>query len=112
MTATRGPSVALMTRAPVAGETKSRLAASIGAEAAATLDRAFLLDAAGVVRGGDWHASLFAEPADATVALAEMTGIDDARRQPDGALGARMLAAVAALGNDGYGPIVGTDSRR
>ncbi len=111
MSTVRGSAVALMTRAPVVGETKSRLAASIGTEAAAMAARAFLLDAADAVRGGDWHASLFGEPADATAALAELTGINDARPQDDGALGARMLAAVAALGSDGHGPVVvvGTD---
>ncbi len=107
---TRGPAIALMTRAPRPGETKSRLAAALGAEAAADLARAFLLDAADVVRDGDWHASLFVEPAEAAAELAALTGIEDVRPQTGDHLGARMLATVEATAADGYGPLIVTGS--
>ena len=108
---TRGPAVALMTRAPRPGETKSRLAAVLGEQAAADLARAFLLDAADTVRGGDWHASLFVEPAEAVDELAALTGIEDVRPQAGSDLGARMFGALEALAADGYGPLIitGTD---
>ena len=108
---TRGPAIALMTRAPRPGETKSRLAAVLGEQAAADLARAFLLDAADTVRGGDWHASLFVEPAEAVDELAALTGIEDVRPQAGSDLGARMFGALEALAADGYGPLIitGTD---
>lgn len=103
---TRGPAVALMSRAPRAGATKSRLAEAVGAEAAAALARAFLLDAAEAVRAGEWHAALFVEPSETVAEVAALTGIADARPQASGDLGARMLAAVEGLAGDGYGPLV------
>ncbi|MDP6605349.1 MAG: TIGR04282 family arsenosugar biosynthesis glycosyltransferase [Dehalococcoidia bacterium] len=104
-----------MSRAPRPGATKSRLAEAVGAEAAATLAGAFLLDAAEAVRAGDrmgdWHAALFIEPAAAVAEVAALTGIEDARPQASGDLGQRMLATVEELAGDGYGPlvIVGSD---
>ncbi len=100
---TRGPAIALMTRVPRLGETKSRLGAVIGDQAAADLARAFLLAAAEVLRSGDWHASLFVE-------LAALTGIEDARPQACADLGARMFGALEALAADGYGPLIVTGS--
>ncbi|MEE8422641.1 MAG: TIGR04282 family arsenosugar biosynthesis glycosyltransferase, partial [Dehalococcoidia bacterium] len=102
----RGPAVALMSRAPRTGATKSRLAEAVGAEAAAALARAFLLDAAEAVRAGDWHAAVFVEPAEAVEEVAALTGIEDARPQAAGDLGGRMLAAVDELAGDGYGPVI------
>ena len=106
----RGPAVALLTRAPRPGETKSRLAAVLGDQAAADLARAFLLDIAETIRGGEWHASLFVEPAEAVAELAALTGIADARAQAGDHLGARMFAAIEALAADGYGPLIVTGS--
>lgn len=103
----RGPAVALMTRAPEPGKTKSRLAEAVGAEAAARLAEAFLLDIAAAVRGAEaWHPALFVEPPDAAPEMAALTGIEDARPQGSGDIGRRMLAVAAALDGDGYTPVV------
>ncbi len=110
-TGRRGAAVALMTRAPRPGEGKSRLAAAVGEEAAARLAGAFLLDAAAAVTGGgDWHPTLFVEPADAVPELAALTGIEDARPQASGDIGLRMLAVAAELERERYAPIVIVDS--
>jgi glycosyltransferase A (GT-A) superfamily protein (DUF2064 family) len=106
--AARGATVALMTRAPRPGATESRLAAVLGDQAAADLARAFLLDSADVVRSGDWHASLFVEPAEAVDELAALTGIEDVRPQAGVDLGARMFGALEALAADGYGSLIVT----
>ncbi len=96
-----------MTRAPVPGRTKRRLAAAIGHEAAAALARAMLLDAAETVRTTEgWHPALFVEPAREVDRLATLTGIEDARAQAAGNLGRRMHSAFRALAADGFGPIV------
>ena len=104
--------MALMSRAPRAGETKRRLAEVVGAEAAARLARAFLLDAAAAVGSAEaWHAALFVEPSEAVAELAALTAIEDARPQAGGDIGERMLAVAAALEGDGFAPvlIVGSD---
>ena len=112
MVATRGPAAGLMSRAPEPGRTKSRLAASIGHEAAARLAEAMLLDAAATVRAAEgWHPVLLVEPAAAADELAARTGLEDARAQARGDIGRRMHAAFDALAGDGFAPvaIVGAD---
>jgi rSAM/selenodomain-associated transferase 1 len=99
-----------MTRAPRPDETKSRLAAVLGDQAAADLAKAFLLDMAETLRGGPWHASLFVEPAEAVDELAALTGIEDVRPQAGSDLGARMFGALEALAADGYSPLIVTGS--
>ena len=102
-----GAAVALMTRAPKAGETKSRLAEAVGAEAAARLAEAFLLDAAeSALADALWHAALFVEPAEAVEEMAALTGIEDSRPQAAGDIGLRMLAVPSELEADGFAPIV------
>ncbi len=103
----RGAAVALMTRAPEVGETKSRLAEAVGPETAARLAEAFLLDAAAAVRSAElWHASLFVEPAEAVAEMAALTGIEDARPQASGDIGLRMLAVASELEADGFAPVL------
>lgn len=102
-----GAAIAMLTRAPEPGRTKSRLAAAIGDEAAAALHRAFLRDEAAAVRSaGPWHAALFVEPPAATEELAAFTGITDARPQGTGHIGLRMLHAQLMLAARGFAPIV------
>lgn len=108
----RGPAIALLTRAPEPGRTKSRLAAVIGETAAAALAEAFLLDTAGAIGSVEGtHAALFVEPDREVRHIATVTGIADAHSQGHGDIGARMLAAHRALAAGGYAPviIVGSD---
>ena len=101
-----------MSRAPEPGRTKSRLAASIGHEAAARFAEAMLLDAAAAVRVAEgWHPVLLVEPAAAADQLAARTGLEDARAQACGDIGRRMHAAIEALAGDGFAPValVGAD---
>ena len=103
----RGAAVALMTRAPTVGETKSRLAEAVGPEMAAGLAEAFLLDAVAAVRSAElWHAALFVEPAEAVAEMAALTGIEYARPQASGDIGLRMLAVASELEADGFAPVV------
>lgn len=104
---TRGPVVAVMSRAPVPGRTKSRLAAAIGDEPAARLARAFLLDAASAVRTAEaWTAALLVEPAEAVAELRKATGIDNSRAQGSGDIGMRMLHGARTLEAGAFSPIV------
>ena len=101
-----------MSRAPEPGRTKSRLAASIGHEAAARLAEAMLLDAAAAVRAAaGWHPVLLVEPAAAAEQLAARTGLEDARAQGRGDIGRRMHESIEALAGDGFAPValVGAD---
>jgi rSAM/selenodomain-associated transferase 1 len=107
MTTPRGPAVAILTRRPEAGVSKTRLAAAIGEEAAAALARAMLLDVAGIVRTAElWHPALAVEPPEAARDLAELTGIGDARTQVPGDIGVRMLGVALELEREGYGPLI------
>ena len=99
--------VGILTRAPRVGHGKSRLAASVGAHAAAVLSRAFLLDVAQELGHDDrWGCALFVEPADACDEVATLTGITDARPQASGGLGGRLAAAGASLAADGARAVV------
>jgi len=112
MTASRGAAVAILTRRPEPGVSKTRLAAAIGEEAAADLARAMLLDVAEVVRTAElWHPALAVEPAEAARDLAGLTGIADVRAQVRGGIGLRMLGVALDLEREGYGPLllVGSD---
>ena len=107
----RGPALGLLTRAPEPGHAKTRLAAELSEDAAAQLARAFLLDVAAAARGGDWTPVLFVDPPAARDSLTTLTGISEARAQPPGDIGARMLAAARALDRDGFSPLllIGSD---
>lgn len=103
----RGPAVGILTRYPRRGVGKTRLAASVGVDTAYELARAMLLDVCAAVRATPLcHPSVFVEPAEAIDAIAELTGIPDARAQATGDIGARMLAAAQALEGDGFRPVI------
>ena len=102
-----GPAVGILTRYPTLGIGKTRLAATIGQDAAYRLARAMLRDVCEAVRSTALcHASVFVEPPEAIDATVELTGIPDVRAQAPGHIGDRMLAAAQALNSDGYHPII------
>ncbi|HJN91619.1 MAG TPA: TIGR04282 family arsenosugar biosynthesis glycosyltransferase [Dehalococcoidia bacterium] len=89
--------LAILSRAPEPGRSKTRLAAAIGDAAAAHLAEAFLLDISEALRdSADWTTTLFVEPAAAADQMRRLTGIDEVQGQTTGSIGARMAAAVAA----------------
>ncbi|MDX2265167.1 MAG: TIGR04282 family arsenosugar biosynthesis glycosyltransferase [Hyphomicrobiales bacterium] len=98
------PAIGLMCKPPRAGVSKTRLAASIGAEAAARLSGAFLADVAETLGGlqarGAADVTAFHKPADAD-AVAQMRALIPAsiplRAVGGDELGAAMLAAIKRL---------------
>ena len=99
--------VGILTRAPRVGRGKSRLAAAVGAETAAALSRAFLLDIAHELGHDDrWDCALFVEPPEACDEVVALTGIVDARPQPIGNIGTRMAAAALSLAASGARTVV------
>ncbi len=103
----RGPAVGILSRAPEAGRSKTRLAATIGEAAAAEIARAMLLDTTAALDiDGSWHTVLFVEPPSAVDAVSDLTGVADLRPQVAGGLGRRMACAGEALLDDGYAPVV------
>ena len=99
--------VAVLTRQPAPGRTKSRLAERVGEQSAAVLAEAFLRDTLAALADDDrWDVVLFVDPAGAVEAMTALTGISDVRPQTDGELGARMLDAARRLAADGYAPVV------
>src|SRR5437879_12102633 len=91
--------IAVFARAPVAGEAKTRLVPLLGAEGAAALHAALLGKAARTaVEAGIGEVALWCTP-DATHPAFARCAAElsvDLREQPQGDLGRRMLAAVAA----------------
>lgn len=85
--------VCLFAKPPVAGEVKTRLAATVGNDAAAQLARAFLLDTWEQITGLDWAQAIVAT----TGPLAAELGIaaDRIWLQGDGDLGARITRILA-----------------
>jgi len=102
--------VAILAKAPLPGLAKTRLAPALGAEGAAALAARLIERAVDTARAADiGPVTLWAAPDQdhpTFQALAALFGVALAR-QPDGDLGARMLAAIAAVG----GPVlvIGTD---
>src|SRR5215471_20947336 len=102
--------VAILAKAPLPGLAKTRLAPALGADGAAALQARLIERAVETARAADigpvtlWAAPDQDHPAFQT--LAALFGVKLAP-QPDGDLGARMLAAIAAAG----GPVlvIGTD---
>jgi hypothetical protein len=91
----------LMCKPPRAGISKTRLAASIGAEAAARLSRAFLQDCAraAIKAAGSAHLDLhaFFRPADGARELTDILGADWQLTHADaGELGATMIEVLEA----------------
>jgi rSAM/selenodomain-associated transferase 1 len=101
------PAVGILSRAPEAGRSKTRLAATIGDAAAADMARAMLLDTTAALDvDGAWRTALFVEPPAAVDAMGRLTGLADVRPQATGGLGRRMQTAGEALLNSGHAPVV------
>lgn len=101
------PTVGILTRVPRVGRGKSRLSATVGAETAAALSRAFLLDIVGELGHDDrWACALFVDPPEARDEAAALTGIADTRPQPSGSIGTRMAAAAVSLAAGGARAVV------
>jgi hypothetical protein len=102
--------VAILAKAPLPGFAKTRLTPVLGAEGAAALQARLIERAVETARSADigpvalWAAPHQDHPAFQT--LAALFGVTLAR-QPDGDLGARMLAAIAAA--RGPALVIGTD---
>jgi uncharacterized protein len=105
-----------MCKPPRPGLSKTRLAAVVGADRAAALARAFLLDSADILRflAPRYGATLtaFHTPADAGEEMAALLPGWTLAPQPDGDLGARMGAAFRTLFAPGVkcGLLTGTDA--
>jgi rSAM/selenodomain-associated transferase 1 len=103
-------SLAILAKAPVPGLTKTRLIPSIGAHAAAVLQERLTERAvATALVSGIGPVTLWCTPDPSHVSFRELSARHKImlRRQPDGDLGARMLAAIAA--NAGATLVIGTD---
>jgi hypothetical protein len=102
--------VAILAKAPLPGLAKTRLAPALGAHGAAALQARLIERAVETARAADvgpvtlWAAPDQDHPAFQT--LAALFGVTLAR-QPDGDLGVRMLAALAAA--PGAAIVIGTD---
>jgi len=108
--------IGLMCKRPAPGVSKTRLAAVVGAERAAVLAEAFLLDSAGIARltAQREHAALtgFFTPADAGDAMAALLPGWVLEPQVEGDLGARMGHALDRLFAEGASAamLIGTDA--
>jgi len=108
--------IGLMCKPPIAGVSKTRLAAVLGAERAAALAAAFLADSAALARqlATREHAALtgFYTPPDAGEAMAALLPGWVLAPQGEGDLGARMGHAVAHIFAAGAGRalLLGTDA--
>lgn len=107
------PAIGLVCKAPVAGRVKTRLAAGIGAAAAASLAEAFLRDTAAALAALPVAPVLVHAPADALPAIAPLLPPGFAARAQRGeGLGAVMLDALAGILAAGHPAalLVGADS--
>lgn len=108
--------IGLMCKRPAPGVSKTRLAAVVGAERAAVLAEAFLLDSAALARltAQREHAALtgFFTPADAGEAMAALLPGWVLESQAEGDLGARMSHALDRLFGQGASAamLIGTDA--
>lgn len=105
----RRPAIAVMAKAPLPGLAKTRLIPALGADGAAALAKAFLIDSAALARaaaeaaGGT--ACVVATPDTACASLAALTGLS-ALPQGEGDLGARMVRAFEVLFSRGHAPVL------
>ena len=104
--------VAILARAPVAGACKTRLIPRLGAEGAARLQHWLLLRTVRLALAASlgpvtlwWEG----EPDHPALAECRALGLPESRRQPDGDLGDRMHAAIAASAAPGGTLVIGTD---
>lgn len=104
--------VAVMARAPVPGEAKTRLIPALGAEGAARLQAWMLARAvetacaAGVGPVELWHAGDATHPA---FSAYRASGVPALRAQPEADLGTRMLAALRGSVTSAGALVIGTD---
>lgn len=105
--------VAILARAPIPGEAKTRLIPALGAEGAANLQRWLLQRTVAMALIADvgpvslWYAG---DPGHEDFALCRAFGAVTLHRQPEGSLGERMLAAVAESSASEGTLVIGTDS--
>lgn len=99
------PGIAILARAPVPGKAKTRLIPALGAAGAADLQRRLIRHALATARA--------AAIGPVTLWLdGDMTSLSDdvtVRPQPEGDLGARMLAALRASATPAGALVIGTD---
>ncbi len=103
--------VVVLTKAPVAGHAKTRLAATIGAGAAATIARACLADTISLAESGPWTAIVAHSSPAMCSCVGELVTTAALATQVPGGLGDRIHAALAgALGNNGRVVLIGSDT--
>lgn len=104
--------IAILAKAPVPGQAKTRLIPALGAEGAARLQEWLLLRTVRLaIDAGLGPVTLWWDGAPDHPALAACRafGALESRRQPDGDLGARMHAAIAESADPGGTLVIGTD---
>ncbi|MDB5601493.1 MAG: hypothetical protein JWN71_3537 [Xanthobacteraceae bacterium] len=102
------PDIAILAKAPVPGFAKTRLIRALGPDGAAELQRRLVARAvATACAAGLGQVTLWAAPDDAHASFQALAATHQIvlKRQPDGDLGARMLAAM----QDGPVLVIGTD---
>jgi hypothetical protein len=103
------PAIAVMAKAPRPGLAKTRLIPALGAEGAARLARAFLVDSAALAhaaaKAAGGAAYVIATPDAACDELASLIGLPTLP-QGEGDLGARIVAAFATLFARGHAPVM------
>ncbi|MFN0096538.1 MAG: TIGR04282 family arsenosugar biosynthesis glycosyltransferase [Dehalococcoidia bacterium] len=101
----------VLTRVPIAGQTKSRLARDIGEKAAFRLAEAFLVDTLALCGRAGLTPLIAFTPAGAEAALEPIAPGVARVPQGEGDLGARILGALGeGLGRAGAAVLIGSDS--
>ncbi len=98
--------IAILAKAPVAGLAKTRLIPALGAEGAAALQARLIARTVATARAVG-KVTLWVTPDEHHPAFQNLSSNVSLMRQPDGDLGARMLAAAVHI--DGPVLIIGTD---
>jgi len=104
--------VAILARAPIAGQAKTRLIPHLGAAGAAALQRWLLRRTVTAAIAADVGPVILwctPEPDHPEFAACAALGPLELRRQPDGDLGRRMHGAVAEASAEGGTLVIGTD---
>lgn len=105
------PELLLLAKAPIPGLAKTRLAESIGQDAAAAVAAAFIDDTITTARDEGWKLRLVVTPAEAAPSFSQLAGGAPADIQVDGDLGDRIGAALRDSVARGQRPVlIGSDS--